>query len=191
MRRESTLADETRARQRWRAVGSRVRSATHSPELASSSDPSSATDLTGSTACGAQVAGIGRRPGDGRPATEKTRILVVDDEPAIIRAITSLLGTCRCESTSASSVDDALSLLGERSFDLVLSDINMPQRSGFDLLEAVRSSWPQTAVILMSARTTPETKYRALKAGAVSFLPKPFSSGMLLDAIDGLPHALP
>ena len=116
----------------------------------------------------------------------RLRILVVDDDPTMTQLLVELLRAWSCEAAGAWSLDEALGLLAARSFDLVLSDLYMPPRSGFELLERIRSSWPDTAVILMSSFPAQETKKQALDAGALAFLSKPFSLDVLQEMVEGL-----
>jgi two-component system capsular synthesis sensor histidine kinase RcsC len=112
------------------------------------------------------------------------RVLVVDDDPELAQLISEQLCACHCESTSAGCVDDALALLATRSFDLVLSDLHMPGRSGFELLQLVRENWSGIPVILFSSFPSAETKRQALERGARRFLSKPFSLGALQEAVE-------
>ncbi|MDH3685607.1 MAG: response regulator [Myxococcales bacterium] len=118
------------------------------------------------------------------------RILVVDDDPAMAEFLVEQLGTSGCESVSAGGVDEAAELLAVSSFDLVLSDLHMPPKDGFELLALTRRNWPRTAVILMSAFPTSETKKQASEAGAAGFLSKPFSMDALWEALESLPRPL-
>lgn len=112
------------------------------------------------------------------------RVLVVDDDPAMTQLIAEQLAVWAHEATSAGSVDEALALLGERPFDLVLTDLHMPRRSGFELLDWVRERWADTAVVLFSSFPAPETRRQALEHGARSFLSKPFSLGALREVLE-------
>ena len=64
-------------------------------------------------------------------------------------------------------------------FDLVVSDINMPHRDGFHLLNVIRNRWPNTPVILMTGLSTLEKKQESLKAGAAAFLAAGGGAGLL------------
>jgi DNA-binding NtrC family response regulator len=117
------------------------------------------------------------------------RILVVDDDPAMAQLLGEQLSAWGYEAALAHSVESALALLAATRFQLVLSDLHMPPRDGFQLLAAVRSRWPATAVALMSAFPAPDTEKQALEAGAFAFLSKPFSLDDLGKALErGLPR---
>jgi two-component system response regulator (stage 0 sporulation protein F) len=117
----------------------------------------------------------------------KTRILVVDDDPALTRLVMDVLCAWGCETASAAGAGEAVGLLTLRSFDLVLTDLHMHVGNGFELLKEIRTGWPGTAVILMSSFPSPDTVSEALEAGAVAFLSKPFSLDELREVLDLLP----
>ena len=112
------------------------------------------------------------------------RILVVDDDPAMRHFIAEQLQSWDFEAAVAAGVDEALALLAAAAFDLILSDLQMPRRNGFELLDLVRRDYADTPVILVSSFPAPDTAKRALDAGAIAFLSKPFSLAMLRDALD-------
>jgi two-component system capsular synthesis sensor histidine kinase RcsC len=112
------------------------------------------------------------------------RVLVVDDDPEMAELISEHLCAWDCEPASAGGVDEALALLTTRPFDLVLSDLHMPRRSGFELLQLVQENWSGTPVILLSSFPSAEAKRRALEGGARRFLAKPFALGALREAIE-------
>jgi DNA-binding NtrC family response regulator len=101
------------------------------------------------------------------------RVLVVDDEPGVQESLRMLLKQ-ECEVVTAGSVDEALRLLGEASPDVVLLDLVMPGRSGFDLLaELARQPAPPPVIVLSGTRTI-ATAVEAMKLGAADYLTKPF-----------------
>jgi len=120
------------------------------------------------------------------------RVLVVDDDPGMTQLVAELLLEWGCESVTAGSVDQALAILTGRGIDLVLSDLHMPRRNGFDLLRSVRETWPAMPVVLFSSFPAPETKKQAMDAGARGFLAKPFSGRALREALEsGIGRVLP
>jgi len=112
------------------------------------------------------------------------RVLVVDDDPELAELISEQLSAWDCEPTSAGCVDEAVALLTTHSFDLVLSDLHMPRRSGFELLRLVQENWSSTPMILFSSFASAETKRQALERGARRFLSKPFSLDALREAVE-------
>jgi response regulator RpfG family c-di-GMP phosphodiesterase len=100
-------------------------------------------------------------------------ILVVDDEPEINNVLCDLLnGQYRCE--SAGSAEEALALLHEQSFNLVISDITMSGMSGLEMVPHVQAVSPQTVVVLVSGAQTIESAIEAIRAGAFDYIMKPF-----------------
>ncbi|MGC2856384.1 putative bifunctional diguanylate cyclase/phosphodiesterase [Novispirillum sp. DQ9] len=103
-------------------------------------------------------------------------ILVVDDNPtnvALLRALLTADGYTNI--TSETVPERALELAAGKAFDLVLLDINMPGMDGFELMERLRDSVEAyLPVIVLTAQSDPETRMRALGAGARDFLSKPF-----------------
>lgn len=114
---------------------------------------------------------------------EISRVLVVDDDAAMADVLRELIAASGREAACVHDVESALEVLSRERPDVVLSDLHMPGRGGLDLLAAIRSRWPGTKVVLMSAFPGPETRKRGLEAGAVAFLSKPFSLHDLLDAL--------
>ncbi len=102
------------------------------------------------------------------------RILIVDDETSMREFLVILLGREGYAVESAADAETALERLGERSFDLILSDVKMPGLDGIALLERVKRSWPDTAVLMLTAYTTAEDAVEAMKRGAYDYIAKPF-----------------
>lgn len=108
------------------------------------------------------------------------RILVVEDKPALRAMVRRLLEAATHEVVEAEDVTDARAKLAE-PFDLVLSDVRLPDGDGFGVLAAVKALAPETEVVLMTAFAEVEAAVRAVKAGAYDYLQKPFEpEGLLL-----------
>jgi two-component system response regulator AtoC len=101
------------------------------------------------------------------------RILVVDDEEGVRTFMAEALEAPGIEIATASDGNEAAALLDRQAFDVVISDLKMPGKSGLDLLARVRASEPETQVILLTAHGTVETAVQAMKAGAFDYLQKP------------------
>src|SRR5262245_8436204 len=101
------------------------------------------------------------------------RVLVVDDEPGVQESLRMLLKE-ECEVVTAGSVDAALALLAEASPDLILLDLVMPGRSGFDLFAELSQQAAPPPVIVLSGTRTIATAVEAMKLGAADYLTKPF-----------------
>lgn len=112
-------------------------------------------------------------------------ILVVDDEESLREAMTLILETSGYSAVSAGSCDEALSIISENPPSLILSDINMPSRSGYDLLEALKEAQvcPKVPLVFVSAQGTQTDVERGLAAGAKDYVTKPFTPGRLLECV--------
>lgn len=100
--------------------------------------------------------------------------LVVDDEASVRTPIAKAVARAGYDCEQAEDVESALRLLGQAEFHVVLSDINMPGRSGLELLDEVQRRWPHTAVIMLTNVTEVDTAVTCLKRGAYDYLTKPF-----------------
>jgi two-component system KDP operon response regulator KdpE len=113
---------------------------------------------------------------------DKTRILVVDDEPAIRRFLNTSLSAHGYAIFEAATGEDALQSVPSVRPDLVILDLGLPGISGVDVARSMRE-WAQTPIIILSVREQESDKIDALDAGADDYLTKPFSVGELLARI--------
>ena len=111
------------------------------------------------------------------------RILVVDDEPAQRELVAGFLRKQGFDVVEAAGGGEAVARFKRESFDLVLTDQRMPDLSGLEVLEAVRSASPETAVVIMTAYGTIETAVSAIRAGAADYLTKPLNLDELLHRV--------
>jgi DNA-binding NtrC family response regulator len=109
----------------------------------------------------------------------RASILVVDDEPNIVRTIRSALKVEGYDVDSASDGPSALEKLASRAFDLALMDVQLPGMDGLQVLERARAQGVDTPVIVMSGHGTIETAVQATRLGAQDFLEKPLSTDKL------------
>ena len=107
------------------------------------------------------------------------RILLVEDQDDARKAIAEILARLGYEVTQAASGGAAFDLPPEVPFDLLLSDIVLPDTPGTDVAVGLQSRWPKMRVILMSGYTEDEVARRAVGVGLVRFLQKPFSMDVL------------
>jgi two-component system KDP operon response regulator KdpE len=103
------------------------------------------------------------------------RLLLVDDELAIRKALRTTLSELRFVVVECSRGEEALSLFQANSFDVVLLDINMPGIGGIRTLVRLRSLAPRTPIVMLTARDNEEDKIEALDYGADDYITKPFS----------------
>lgn len=113
-----------------------------------------------------------------------TRVLVVDDNRDMANGIAMLLDEVALEVQVAHSGRGALALMEKQEFELVLSDIRMPAMSGLDLLDTIRSRWPLTKVVLLTAYGTVDSAVEAMRTGACDYLTKPFDNSELLLVVE-------
>src|SRR5208337_3822488 len=111
-----------------------------------------------------------------------SRILVVDDEPQMRRALRSTLSALGFVVADAESGEAAIQELRDEKFDLILLDINMPGLSGLETCRAVRSR-SDVSIIMLTVRDRSQDKIEALNAGADGYVTKPFDVNELLARI--------
>ncbi len=104
-----------------------------------------------------------------------TRVLVVDDERDHAEAMAEILERVGYEVTTATSGEEALELLDQEDFDIVITDLVMGEVSGIDVLKAARRAVPDVEVIVISARGGVEAAVEAMRQGAATFLEKPLN----------------
>lgn len=103
-----------------------------------------------------------------------TRILVVDDEPAIRRALRTPLTELGFEVSEVSRGEMALDVLRTETFDAVLLDVNMPGIGGIETLRRIRAMAPRLPIIILTVRDSENEKVQALEMGADDYVTKPF-----------------
>jgi DNA-binding NtrC family response regulator len=104
----------------------------------------------------------------------KGKVLVVDDDRLVLRAVSECLSREGYEVVSMSDPIEGLSVAKDTSIDVLLSDIKMPNLSGIDLLKAFKQAQPDLEVLLMTGNASIETAVEAMKLGAYDYLTKPF-----------------
>ena len=114
-----------------------------------------------------------------------TRILVVDDEVQIRRALKSILSTRGYHLEMAATAEEALLKAIDAPPDLVILDLALPDRSGIEVCRELRT-WMSAPILVLSVRANEADKIEALDEGADDYLTKPFSAGELLARIRAL-----
>ncbi len=117
-------------------------------------------------------------------AEDQKRVLVVDDEQLILKIISDILTKEGYDVLVANNCEKAAELLKTTRFDVVLSDIKMPIKSGIDLLEEIKNKDPNIPVILMTGFASLETAVEAVQNGAFDYLIKPLDYGKLKSVIE-------
>jgi two-component system KDP operon response regulator KdpE len=114
--------------------------------------------------------------------TAQTHILVIDDEPQILRALRTILTAQHFRVTVASRGEEGLALAAASLPEVIILDLTMPDMDGFEVCRRLRE-WTTTPIIVLSVRDSERDKVAALDSGADDFLTKPFGIGELLARI--------
>ncbi len=114
---------------------------------------------------------------------QERRVLVVDDDRQLVDVIVELLQAGGLAARGATDAEDALRYLAGGHFDVVLCDVEMPGKSGLDLLAELARSSPELPVVLMSASPLPGSVGGQASRAAFGFLGKPFSRADLTDVV--------
>jgi two-component system response regulator PilR (NtrC family) len=104
----------------------------------------------------------------------KSRILVVDDEDSIREFLDIMLRKEGYEVTCVEDGQKAIDILKKKTFDMVISDMQMPHVTGLELLKHVRENYPDLLFMIITAFGTTETAVEAMKSGAYDYITKPF-----------------
>ena len=114
---------------------------------------------------------------------QRNNILVVDDEKNILKVVSMTLKKQHYEVDTARSSEEAIDKFNQNTYDLVITDLKLPGKSGIDLLEYIKSSDSDIPVIMITAFGTIENAIQAMKKGAFNYLTKPVNPDELLTVI--------
>lgn len=117
-----------------------------------------------------------------------TKILIVDDEEIARLTLADMLEEEGYTCSAVENASEARGLLQNQNFNLILSDINMPGESGLEFIKFVSSSYPNTAVIMVTALDDPNTATIALKSGCFDYITKPITLNRLLISVTNALH---
>ncbi len=109
------------------------------------------------------------------------RILVVDDEPVVRKSCERILTPEGYSVESASNGTEAIGKLGNDRFDLVITDLKMPDIDGLELIRWIRNSKPDTGIVVITGFPSQESIKEALSLRILDYLPKPFSPALLIE----------
>jgi DNA-binding NtrC family response regulator len=111
------------------------------------------------------------------------KILVVDDEDIVRTSCSRTLSPEGYEVRLAKNGAEGLKMANEERFDLVLTDLKMPDMDGIEVLRIIKEQWPETAVIIVTGYQTVDTAVKAIKLGAYDYIEKPFTPDALITAV--------
>ena len=111
------------------------------------------------------------------------RVLVVDDEPLIRELLMECLEIAGLDAESADCGPAALKLLKTESFDLILTDMKMPEMTGLELIRRIRDLDEDVAIIMMTGFGTVESAIEAMKLGSFDYILKPFKTEQILSLV--------
>ncbi len=112
-------------------------------------------------------------------------VLVVDDEPNIVLSLEFLMKQAGCEVRVANDGEAALEAIQERLPDIVLLDVMIPKRDGFDVCQTIRANpaWKGIHIIMLTARGRDVEREKGLALGADEYITKPFSTHEVLERV--------
>lgn len=110
-------------------------------------------------------------------------ILIVDDEPAMVRMLQKMLKSNGYSCETASNASDAKGLLAACAFKLMISDVRMPGESGLDLVRSISNKYPRLAIVIMTAEHDSQIAHAFLEAGIYGYILKPYSIHQMLITI--------
>ncbi len=110
-------------------------------------------------------------------------VLVVDDEKNMRLSLKTVLADEEYAVRAVESAEEALRLLANEEFFMVITDARLGGMSGYEFLAKARAQWPELPILMITAYATPELAVQAIKAGAIDYLSKPFAPEELLHAV--------
>ncbi|MDP6380038.1 MAG: response regulator, partial [Phycisphaerae bacterium] len=111
-------------------------------------------------------------------------ILIVDDDPIILKSLSEFLRLEGYGVAEAMSFEKAINRLERRPFQVVVADVSMPEVDGFELLRVMRNRYPDTAVIMITGYGTISSAVEAIRQGAFDYLTKPIIDDEIRITID-------
>jgi len=119
------------------------------------------------------------------PATQDRKILVVDDEPHVIRSLTFVLEKEGYNVSSATNGKEAMTKIQESKPRLMLLDVMMPKKNGYEVCQEVKnnSSLSDIHIIMLTAKGQEADREKGMSAGADEFMTKPFSLKAVVDKV--------
>ena len=116
---------------------------------------------------------------------EKTKILVVDDEEVVRLCMLRTLSGEHCNVETVRNGNDALQVMGQQQFDVVLLDLRMPGMDDMTVLKTIKQKWPESEVIIITGFPAVESAKEAVTLGAYDYLAKPVGPDDVINAANG------
>ncbi len=113
----------------------------------------------------------------------KPRVLVIDDEDIVRTSCSRSLGPEGYEVKLAKNGLEGLNMIRSEKFDIVLTDLKMPDMDGIEVLKKIKEEWPGVEVIIITGYQTVDTAVKSIKLGAFDYIEKPFTPDALIAAI--------
>jgi len=119
------------------------------------------------------------------------RVLVIEDEPGLVLALTDRLGSVGYDVDCATDGEAGLERATKNTYDVVILDVMLPKKDGFEVCRDLRKNGVKSAILMLTARGRTADKVVGLKLGADDYLTKPFESAELLARIEALLRRVP
>jgi|GEM_PF-298134 len=113
----------------------------------------------------------------------KTRILFVDDEVGFTEAMSKVLASHSFDVKTANSGSSAVDIFSKEEFDLVITDLNMPNMDGIELIRRIRDIKPEQQILIVTGFPSHESQEEAFKMGVENYIVKPFSTKRFLELV--------
>lgn len=114
----------------------------------------------------------------------KIKLLLVDDEKDFIESLSERLQLRDFDVKTALNGDDAINLVGENEFDVIILDVKMPGKSGIDTLKEIKNINQLSQVIMLTGHATVESAIQGMKLGAYDYIMKPTDTEELIKLIN-------
>ncbi|MGC2462913.1 MAG: response regulator [Steroidobacteraceae bacterium] len=117
--------------------------------------------------------------------TQKTKILIVDDDETVRWSYLRSLQSSCCQVTAASDGEEALQTMEQNPADVVLLDMRMPGQDGLAVLRTMKQKWPESEVVIITGYPTVDGAKQAVQLGAYDYLAKPVGPQDVINIADG------
>lgn len=120
---------------------------------------------------------------ENEPVTETLNILVIDDEPVVCSSCRRLLKEEGYSVETVSRAKEGMQRMKQKDYDVVITDLRMPDITGLEMLEFIKNNFPDTQVIMITGFSTIANAVESIKLGAFDYVPKPFTPDELLTVV--------